>query len=272
VSDRFNACLAELFGHEGGYSNRSLRDDPGGATNLGVTHATYDAWRRAKGLPIRDVRKITTAEATEIYREWYWDAVRSDDLPIGLDICAFDFCVNSGAGRATREMQAVLGVHVDGHMGIQTIEAAKRCDVPRTIRAYVGARRKFGRRLKNYRANPGWEPRWDRVEASALAAAAGSAPIETATALSATQQAAVTGKAVDEPVKPPVKTEVAAGAAGATGTVTGVASAIGKIGKKAEPTHLDVILAFLSEPMFLMALISFATMFSTYLWRKKHAQ
>jgi hypothetical protein len=80
------------------------------------------------------------------------------------------------------------------------------------------------------------------------------------------------GKATAADPKPPAATEVALGATGATGTVTGAANAIGKIGKKTDPTHLDVILAFLSEPLFLMAVITFAAAFTTYLWRKKHAQ
>jgi lysozyme family protein len=269
MADRFKECLAELFGHEGGLSDRPLSADPGGRTNLGVTHTTYDAWRRSKGLPVQDVAKITAAEAAEIYRDWYWDAVRADDLPIGLDICAFDFCVNSGAGRATRELQKVLGVGVDGHMGIQTIDAARRCDLAKTIRAYVNARRRFCRALSNYRDNPGWEPRWNRVEASALAAVNRQppppAPVVT---LPPNQQAAITGKASGDPSKPPVAAEALQAAGAIPAEVQGTANAIGKVAKVKDPSALDWLLAFLSEPLVLLGIVMVVSAVFTYRWRR----
>ena len=39
---------------------------------------------------------MTRARAAEIHRRDYWDTVRGDDLPFGLDLCAFDGAVNSG--------------------------------------------------------------------------------------------------------------------------------------------------------------------------------
>ena len=106
--------------HEGGYVNHPK--DPGGATKWGVTQRTYTAWRRQKGVPRADIRLIREAEAEEIYREQYWQAISGDALPIGIDYALFDFAVNSGVSRAVRTIQKIVGVTSDGVLGIVTLD------------------------------------------------------------------------------------------------------------------------------------------------------
>jgi lysozyme family protein len=72
-----------------------------------------------------DVRALTRAEAASIYRRFYWDAVRADALPPGLDHAVFDLAVNSGPPRASTLLQRVLGVAEDGLIGPITLEAAR---------------------------------------------------------------------------------------------------------------------------------------------------
>lgn len=90
----FDASLAAVLQHEGGWSNDP--HDPGGATNRGVTQGTYDLWRVDHQLPKRSVKHITPAEVMAVYKKRYWDAVRGDEMPSGVDYCLFDFAVNSG--------------------------------------------------------------------------------------------------------------------------------------------------------------------------------
>lgn len=123
----FEACHPYVLAHEGGFVDHP--DDPGGATNEGVTQATYDAWRKNSGLPMRSVRELTSEERDVIYRQQYWDAVRGDQLPVGVDYAVYDFAVNSGPGRAARFLQAVVGVTQDGQIGNVTLAA---------VRAYKG--------------------------------------------------------------------------------------------------------------------------------------
>lgn len=73
----FESCLAFVLAEEGGFVDHP--DDPGGATNMGITQSVYDAARISGGLPLRSVRAIDPAETHAIYRHRYWAAVRGAD-------------------------------------------------------------------------------------------------------------------------------------------------------------------------------------------------
>ncbi len=165
--DRFAACLAEVLPHEGGYVDHP--DDPGGATNLGITHATLAAWR-GKPVTKQDVRNLSKAEAAAIYRARYWDAVQGDLLPPGLDLAVFDYAVNSGPGRAARSLQAVLGVTQDGAIGPATLAAVRRAPGPATIiMDLCDTRMLFLRSLPTFGTfGKGWTRRVTSIEEAAL--------------------------------------------------------------------------------------------------------
>lgn len=121
ASSNFARAMAQVFRYEGGYVNNPR--DPGGPTNFGITLATLRAWR---GSPVSasDVKALTRDEAARIYRQNYWRPVHADDLPPGVDLCIFDYAVNSGPGRAAKALQSILGVTEDGVIGPETIAAA----------------------------------------------------------------------------------------------------------------------------------------------------
>lgn len=123
MKENFVPALAAVLVHEGGYVNHPR--DPGGATNKGVTQRVYDDFRVNNGLPPRSVRYIAQEEVERIYKRQYWDAVRCDDLPAGVDYCIFDLAVNSGTNRAARFLQRSVGVLEDGKIGPVTIAAVK---------------------------------------------------------------------------------------------------------------------------------------------------
>lgn len=120
-TNAFDLALGFTLRWEGGYVNDP--DDPGGATNKGVTQDTYDAYRDRARLPRRSVRYISDSEVRDIYRE-YWAAVRASELPPLVAEVMFDFGVNAGPGRAVRLLQSVLGVAIDGKLGPKTMTAA----------------------------------------------------------------------------------------------------------------------------------------------------
>lgn len=177
TASNFNKLLPPLVGIEGGISDRPLKADPGGLTNKGVTQKTYDGYRRSKALPLRSVRAMTVAEMTEVYRVQFWDAVQGDKLPSGLDWAVFDWAVNSGASRAVKELQRVLGVNVDGIVGLATLGAIDKADTALTINHYCDRRLAFMKGLKNWGANKnGWTRRVAEVRAAALDMADDSTP------------------------------------------------------------------------------------------------
>lgn len=219
TQDRFQVCLAELAKVEGGWSNHP--HDKGGATMAGVTQKTYDAWRQRKGLPQHSVRNSTPAERTALYRDDFWNAVRGDELPAGVDLLVFEHGVNSGPGISTRTLQRCLGVPADGHMGARTIEAAQRADARELVVKYMAARRAHFRSLSDYRHfGRGWERRANYMEPTALAMTGAVVPVTHAQPLSdPDEQSASQGRAVEN--KPASSAAVAAGAgAAASGAAT----------------------------------------------------
>lgn len=171
MANTFDAALREVLLHEGGFVNHPK--DPGGMTNLGVTKATYEDWI---GHPVdeRIMRKLTPALVAPLYRRKYWDVVRCGDLPVGLDLCVFDFAVNAGTKRAARYLQRIVGVNDDGVIGPKTIAAIKDAakDDGRIImiQKYQDMRRSYYKQLKNFPTfGRGWLRRVDEVEKTALA-------------------------------------------------------------------------------------------------------
>lgn len=212
AASSYAQALAALLIHEGGYSNHSA--DPGGPTNWGITLA--DARRYWKGdATADDVRQMPQSVARKIYRERYWNALRCDDLPSGVDYAVFDYGVNSGIGRVGKVLRRVLDLPDNASVVSDTvIAAANDADVTRTISAICAERMAFLKSLTTFPVfGRGWTRRVSAVEAAALAMAR-SEPVRGAPSSSLD---ASTGKAVVPPEKGRAK-------AGVTATIaTGVA-------------------------------------------------
>lgn len=165
MNNNFEKSLALVLEHEGGWSNHP--SDKGGATMRGVTQAVYDAYRKVRGRGRQSVKFITDDELRAIYKFQYWDKVHGDFLPAGLDYAVFDFAVNSGVGRASKYLQAVLGVAQDGQIGARTL-AAIHTPI-HTINALCDRRMGFLRNLVTFRTfGKGWKRRVQSVRAEAL--------------------------------------------------------------------------------------------------------
>lgn len=166
MQENFKTALEYVLAHEGGFVNHAL--DPGGATNRGVTQATYDGYRASIGLAGQSVRHITEGEVADIYKRQYWDVVKGDDLPAGVDYAVFDYGVNSGPKRAAKALQGVVGASVDGWIGQGTIAAVKAMDELEVIEALCEQRMAFVRRLKTFKTfGRGWTSRIMGAESGA---------------------------------------------------------------------------------------------------------
>ena len=120
MKENFDVALKALLKHEGGYVNHPA--DPGGMTNLGVTKRVWEEWVGHE-VDEQTMRGLTPDAVAPLYRKRYWDAVRGDDLPSGVDLVVFDCAVNSGVGRASKFLQKAVGVADDGKIGPATLRA-----------------------------------------------------------------------------------------------------------------------------------------------------
>lgn len=163
AAGNYPKALTLILVHEGGYVNHPR--DPGGATNKGVTQRVYDAYRKARGERLRSVKSIDKAEVGDIYKKQYWDAVRGDDLPGGVDYAVFDFAINSGPRRAIKYLQNAVSAVPDGVLGSKTLAAVRAADASRLINALCTARQKYLESLDTFAVfGKGWTRRVAEVE------------------------------------------------------------------------------------------------------------
>ena len=171
MKGNFDPALKEVLLHEGGFVNHPR--DPGGMTNLGVTKATYEDW---VGYPVNEtiMRKLTPALVKTLYKRKYWDMVRGDDLPIGLDLCVFDFAVNAGPARAARYLQKMVGANTDGVIGPKTLSLVQSLVAGKNLSfaamKYQDMRQEYYHQLRTFNTfGRGWLRRVKEVERTALA-------------------------------------------------------------------------------------------------------
>lgn len=156
-----HSIAEEIVAREGGYVNDP--DDPGGATNFGVTIHTM----RRLGLDLNsdgrinasDVKRLTHIQAVNIFITHYFVEPRIAALPEALHASVFDMYVNAG-GNAVKILQRLLRqmgmtCDVDGVIGPQTQAAANRAYAiaPEHLAdAYAIARRNYYFALADRRA------------------------------------------------------------------------------------------------------------------------
>ena len=99
--------------------------------------STTDWIGRESTAPIEVMRALTPDDVAPIYKKNYWDRVKGDSLPSGLDWSCFDWAVNSGfSGRPAKAIQRAVGATQDGAIGNQTLGLVAEKD-PKFIIDYV---------------------------------------------------------------------------------------------------------------------------------------
>jgi lysozyme family protein len=146
---RFEDALPVIMAHEGGWSNH--KDDPGGATNHGITFDTFRAVR-GPAATLGELRSLSEDEAAAIYRARYWLPVYDliDDQNVGTKV--FDMAVNMGHRQAHRLTQRACGecgyrVADDGLIGPSTLAAINSCSPPTLLLAMCHEQVEFYRDL-----------------------------------------------------------------------------------------------------------------------------
>ena len=144
--DTFPEIINHVLKFEGGLSTNPA--DPGGITKYGISQRAF---------PKLNIRKLTKAQAIEIYYTHYWLPLKAELIPPHLRFAVFDCAVNCGVRQAVLLLQNLAGVTADGIMGPRTAKAAESV----TVAAYLEARAEFYRGLAaKRRASRGFLSGW----------------------------------------------------------------------------------------------------------------
>lgn len=131
--DVFNAAQQFTAKWEGGLSDHPA--DTGGLTRYGVSLQ----FLKSLGVPAgdlngdgvidrRDVMEVTKTVAKRLFFREFWETPGIDELPSLISVCAYDFAVNSGPGRAA----IVLQQSINAWMGQTVIAKAAGNFGPKT--------------------------------------------------------------------------------------------------------------------------------------------
>jgi len=163
AAENWEKAFQAVLKHEGGFVNHPK--DPGGMTNLGVTKKVWEEFV-GREVDEREMRALTPDVVKPLYKKNYWDKIKGDQLPSGVDYAAYDLAVNSGTGRAAKYLQRIAGVPDDGVIGPKSMDAILACDPVETVDAICDMRLDFLQRLPTWGTfGKGWGRRVEEVKA-----------------------------------------------------------------------------------------------------------
>ena len=168
----FQKAIRYVFKNEGGFVNDV--DDPGGATNFGVTQGVLSQYR-GHPVSIDEVKSLSEHEAMIIFYELYWKPVACDRMAqTPIAIALFDVGVLYGVQTAAVMAQRTLKdcdfpLVLDGHIGPKTIAALNSVNVTKfmgTLIAHLENRidRIVATRPKSIKFRDGWRVRARKLQ------------------------------------------------------------------------------------------------------------
>lgn len=129
---------------EGGFVNDPA--DRGGATNRGVTIATFEAYCKAKYLPrpnVERLKRMTDGEWLDILKTMFWDKWQADKIKSQkIANILVDWVWGSGV-YGIKIPQRILGVKQDGIVGDETLKALNAQDPDKLFQVIYEARKKY---------------------------------------------------------------------------------------------------------------------------------
>lgn len=164
-----NAC-DRVIESEGGYKLTNIPGDRGGQTYAGIARIPNPHW---EGWAYIDRHETPPKELVRsFYKSQFWDKVRGDQLPAGLDYAVYDLAVNAGTGRAAKLLQRAVGVADDGVIGPGTMAAVAKANPRHALDQFSAAKAAFYKSIVDRDPSQakfikGWLARVDHVQHAA---------------------------------------------------------------------------------------------------------
>ena len=165
MKDNYQSALNHVLQSEGLWSDNPA--DPGGATMKGITLETYRSWKVNPHISKDDLKNISDQDVYNLYKQNYWDKVKGDDLPLGVDYAVFDASVNMGVDRASKLIQEAAGVPADGVIGNGTLQVIKNANPIDLINKFSDEKDAFYKSLPTFGTfGKGWLNRVAQVKST----------------------------------------------------------------------------------------------------------
>lgn len=186
MKGNFDLFFKQVLRDEG-TSYECVEGDAGGPTKCGLTINDIARWNHVKLTSAnyaemkQKVRDLDQATASVLYRAFYWNAVRADELPSGLDYAVVDYAVNSGVGRAIPTLGALVGVKGSTVTDEMLAAVNQYGNLKSLIEHFQDERKAFleqiSERPSQRKFRNGWLAREARVRETALQLASRSDPL-----------------------------------------------------------------------------------------------
>jgi len=165
MKENYQSALNHVLQSEGLWSDNPA--DPGGATMKGITLETYRSWKGNPHISKDDLKNISDQDVYNLYKQNYWDKVKGDDLPSGVDYAVFDASVNMGVDRASKLIQEAAGVPADGVIGNGTLQVIKNANPIDLINKFSDEKDAFYKSLPTFGTfGKGWLNRVAQVKST----------------------------------------------------------------------------------------------------------
>ena len=171
-SPEFKAGLQHVLREEGGWSHHS--QDPGGATNYGITLRTFKAAiqkqiiAKPRGPLSTALKNISPSDVATIYHRLYWQKAHCAELSNPLGLIHFDAAVNHGVVRALKFLQKSVGAEVDGEWGPETQSKAEGANQQQAAQTYILLRKQHYQSLPTFNTfGRGWMNRLQNISKAA---------------------------------------------------------------------------------------------------------
>jgi hypothetical protein len=131
---------------------------------------TQAVWEKYVGHEVTqdDMKALKKEDVKPVYKRDYWDSVRGDDLPTGVDYAVFDFAINAGPAAARKMIQKALGVTADGSIGPATLKAIQDAEGKDLLEKFSHSKEAFYKSLPTFPTyGKGWLKRVADVQTSA---------------------------------------------------------------------------------------------------------